>query len=635
MADGLVAAVDTDDPIEHEIETYLDLAAPRSFFLYAGAGSGKTRSLVGAVRHIIANYSRDLALRGQSVAVITYTNAAAEEVSRRLEFNRLVHVSTIHSFAWTLIKDFQSDIREQLRARLVDKIRGWEEKSSRPGTKAEATRLHNIERAQTRLDSLETISRFTYNPSGDNRDRDSLDHAEVIALTVQMLDTYPRLTDVLTARHPFLFVDESQDTNAALLDALLKVQKAKSSLFCLGLFGDTMQRIYNDGKVALDEALGDDWIKPVKKMNHRSAQRIVQLANSIRADVDANVQLARSDRAEGLIRLFLADSSMSVEAVESYVTKQMSSVTEDGSWLLPFDDLSGAKDGVKKLILEHHMAAKRLGFSDLFAALSGLEADRTAVLEGRHPEVNVFTSDLVPLIRASRDSDDYTLMSVLRTSSPLLSTEALNQNSLDGETTASQLERINLAVETLKKLWENDGISPTLFEVAATVQNTGLFRLPDAVTRAVSFLKENGESASDESQAWVQLLQCSFAELENYALYTAGQTDFATHQGVKGLEFPRVMVVISDDESKGFMFSYEKLFGAKTPTDSDRRNEAEGKETSIERTRRLLYVTCTRAEQSLAVVAYTMAPETVRDYVSQKEWFLPNEIKVISPADLV
>ena len=44
---------------------------------------------------------------------------------------------------------------------------------------------------------------------------------------------------------------------------------------------------------------------------------------------------------------------------------------------------------------------------------------------------------------------------------------------------------------------------------------------------------------------------------------------FDTHQGVKGLEFPRVFVVIDDEAARGFMFSYEKLFGARAMTSTD------------------------------------------------------------------
>ena len=51
--------------------------------------------------------------------------------------------------------------------------------------------------------------------------------------------------------------------------------------------------------------------------------------------------------------------------------------------------------------------------------------------------------------------------------------------------------------------------------------------------------------------------------------------------------------------------SYEKLFGAKAKSDTDVKNECDGKDTSITRTARLFYIACTSAKNSLAIVAYT------------------------------
>jgi len=73
----------------------LDLDQPKSFFLYAGAGSGKTRSLVEAIRIVCREQGRRLSLAGQKIGVITYTNAACDEIKQRLEFDPRVEVSTI------------------------------------------------------------------------------------------------------------------------------------------------------------------------------------------------------------------------------------------------------------------------------------------------------------------------------------------------------------------------------------------------------------------------------------------------------------------------------------------------------------------------------------------------------------
>lgn len=117
--------------------------------------------------------------------------------------------------------------------------------------------------------------------------------------------------------------------------------------------------------------------------------------------------------------------------------------------------------------------------------------------------------------------------------------------------------------------------------------------------------------------------------VEEDGVHRSKKPDFATHQGVKGLEFPRVMVILDDTESRGFLFSYEKLFGAKKQTATDLKNEKEGKDTSNRRTARLFYVACTRAMESLAVVAYSDNPELVKNTALNNGWFSEDEIQII------
>src|SRR4029077_6103483 len=93
--------------------------------------------------------------------------------------------------------------------------------------------------------------KFTYSPDGENRGRESLSHSEVIAITADFLTTKPTMQSLLINRFPFLLIDESQDTNRTLMEALLVVQAQQNQNFLLGLFGDTMQRIYADGKADL------------------------------------------------------------------------------------------------------------------------------------------------------------------------------------------------------------------------------------------------------------------------------------------------------------------------------------------------------------------------------------------------
>lgn len=258
-----VAAIANDDldlHVDEEIKKCLDPQAPQSFFLFAGAGSGKTSSLVAALDHLRGTRGWSLKLRGQKVAVVTYTKAARDEIIRRTQFDPVIAVSTIHSFAWTLIQGFNHDIREWLRVALNADILDLQAKEAkgRAGTKASAERLAEIASKQRRLARLDTTKKFVYSPDSDNRGRDSLNHAEVLKIAGDFVQGKSALRQILRDGYPYILVDESQDTNRHIMEALFAFQAAHKGEVVVGLFGDMMQRIYGDGQPGLGENLPVD-----------------------------------------------------------------------------------------------------------------------------------------------------------------------------------------------------------------------------------------------------------------------------------------------------------------------------------------------------------------------------------------
>jgi len=59
---------------------------------------------------------------------------------------------------------------------------------------------------------------------------------------------------------------------------------------------------------------------------------------------------------------------------------------------------------------------------------------------------------------------------------------------------------------------------------------------------------------------------------------------------------------------------------------SKQRIYSDGKETSVDRTRRLFYVICSRAMKSLAIVAYTDDMDKVKQTMLDNGWFNESEI---------
>lgn len=121
------------------------------------------------------------------------------------------------------------------------------------------------------MEKIKNIKRFSYNPNGDNVGIDSLSHEEVIKIGAEFISTEETMKKILVNKYPVLLIDESQDTKKELIDALLIVYKEKKDQWAIGMFGDTMQKIYQDGKDRLEEAIPSDWVRPVKVMNHRSS----------------------------------------------------------------------------------------------------------------------------------------------------------------------------------------------------------------------------------------------------------------------------------------------------------------------------------------------------------------------------
>lgn len=82
----------------------------RSFRVEAGAGAGKTYSLNRVIEWIQANKWNDYCRKKQNVICVTYTNAAVDVIAQRLSQDSFILPSTIHSFAWNAIKQYQSTL---------------------------------------------------------------------------------------------------------------------------------------------------------------------------------------------------------------------------------------------------------------------------------------------------------------------------------------------------------------------------------------------------------------------------------------------------------------------------------------------------------------------------------------------
>ncbi|MFL1389243.1 MULTISPECIES: ATP-dependent helicase [Pseudomonas] len=622
----------TPNPVVEQIFKYMDLEDPQSFLLFAGAGSGKTRTLVEALELMKQRYAAKLSMSGQKIAIITYTNAACEEIKRRIFFDANFMVSTIHSFCWDLIKPFTNDIKAWLEVKLaadIEKLLSALAKSRSPSGVTAVRNQRSLASKRKRLSNLERIKSFTYSPSTSRAEKGALNHAEVLGLAAYLLANEALLRKILWNKFPVLLIDESQDTNKELLEALIATQQESPFKFCLGLFGDMMQRIYSGGKSDLASPLPDGWKSPSIVVNYRCPIRIVDLINNIRSTDDNHRQIPAPSAKTGIARLFLVDMSVPKDKteVERAVSDLMSGYADDVAW----KDSSA----VIALTLEHHMAAKRGGFADFFLPFLEIERLRDAAINGESQEIKFLTLQFAPLVRAIRQQDDFEIATIMRRYSPLLE----GSNLALEDDPVSVLQNAQSYIDKIKSALD-DG-AQSIIHICSLLNDGKVLRLPEVfmlhLGADMKFDSREDPDRDDEplldkssteveQDAWRESLNASTKQLESYVSYVSSSSAYDTHQGVKGLEFPRVMVILDDEEARGFLFSYEKLLGAEPLSDIDKTNERKGSDSSPKRSRRLFYVTCSRAQESLAVVAYTKSPELVVKNVTASGWFGKDEI---------
>lgn len=605
-----------DTPADLEVRACLDRKVPRSFVMVAGAGSGKTTSLIKALDHLARTRGPALRRAGQQIACITYTDVAVGEISEDVGASPLFHISTIHSFLWSVIRPFQSEIATWVGIRVEEKIAERREHYEKPRTQARTKARLEIEigELEAQLGAIAGVEKFTYG-TGSSYAEGILGHDDVLKLTPYCVEAHPLLRRVVATRFPFIFVDESQDTNPEVVDALRSIA-AEQPRLCLGFFGDPMQKIYMSGTGAVP--LGDGWAEISKPENFRCPTLVLSVVNAIRATGDGLVQ-TRGRRVKvgdveqpvpGTANLFVMPADDQRSARLAAVRTWLAAETDDELWL---SDVSEAD--VRLLVLVHRMAATRLGFPNLYSALNDRAPSSFSegIADGSAWPLRLVTQQILPMVTAARDGDRFTVMSILRGDSPKLEPDRLR-----GQPVAPVLTGLQQAVDALVTMLA-DGSQATVGDIMRHIRDTELLRLDDRFgPHLVDQPGDDGSTGFANVQAF---LACQVGELWAYRRYFTEESPFATHHGVKGAQFERVLVVVDDEEAAFHQYSYGKYLGYVPLSDNDKARIDAGEETVLDRTRRLFYVCCSRAVKDLAVVLFVPDVPAAFAAITEKNLF--------------
>lgn len=641
-----VDSPDTD--ADREILACIIATPPQPFVVRAGAGSGKTTSLIKALDWVMSEHGASMRARKQKVACITYTDLAANEILADVNADPLVHVSTIHSFYWGITKTFQADIKIWLKNDIRRRVSQLEEEFKNYGPRVrQNTRDRNKadqERYARNLEALDDVRMFNYGLGSDYA-KGILGHEDILQLADFLLQNRPLFRRVVALNYPFVFIDESQDTFPGVVKSFKEVEAQMRGKFCLGFFGDPMQSIFMRG--AGDIPREDHWRSITKPENFRCAKQILDVANAVRAQGDGMEQVrglhekvdGEFKPVEGSARMFVLPNTLNRTETLARIRAWSAAANSDEGWTTP--DLA-----VKILVIVHRMAANRLGFGGIYSALNDKtsEAMKQGMQDGTGWPVRPFLSFTLPIIAAMNAGNEFAVMNLLREFSPRLAPAALA-----GRRAASVLRELHAAVLRLVAML--DEVGTTVGDIAIHLRDSGLFEFDERYERVLGFFGDVGDVAQEaeaadaapaegrsSDSAMLKFFRCAAQELRQYERYVSEGSPYATQHGVKGAQFDRVVVVMDEEESDYRTYNYERVFASADARAAYRARAQDGDENTWSRTLRLLYVCCTRAKRGLVLTFFVTDPATTVENVvasgilPRSAVFTQEELAALPPA---
>ena len=274
----------------------------------AGAGTGKTRTLVYRVAHLV-----DRRLDPQSILLLTFTRRAAEEMLRRASLlidSRCEKVAggTFHSFANSVLRQFgpkiglpssftimdRSDSEDLIQLLRTDM--GLNTKEKRFPRKQTVAEIHSMS-VNKQLDVAELIERdypHLYDSMDDlltlcdryrtyKRERVLMDYDDLLTQLRDLLQENEEVRCSLSDRYRYILVDEYQDTNRLQSQIIRLLAATHDNVMVVG---DDAQSIYSfrgaDFRNIMDFPRDFPGTKIVYlEENYRSTQPILSFTNEI------------------------------------------------------------------------------------------------------------------------------------------------------------------------------------------------------------------------------------------------------------------------------------------------------------------------------------------------------------------
>lgn len=284
--------------------------------LLAGAGTGKTRTLIYRVAHLIES-----GVSPESILLLTFTNKAANEMKERAEKMLKekcgITTCTYHSFCVKMLRfygkmagispDF-TIISGPDEADIIDIIKSelnFQKLKNMPSASVFASMLSTCVNKRLTLEELlkeQKYWRFRQNErkllllreetKKYKEEHNLFNYDDILLKFDQMLTDYSNIARRIEDTYRYIMVDEYQDTNT-LQDSIIRKIRTKNTN--LMVVGDDMQSIYKFRGADVQNILSfpkryTDCKVIYLTENYRSSQEILNLANHVMTNATEGYQ---------------------------------------------------------------------------------------------------------------------------------------------------------------------------------------------------------------------------------------------------------------------------------------------------------------------------------------------------------
>ena len=544
------------DKIDEQIISLLK--SGNSFRVEAGAGSGKTYSLNKTIEWIQKNKWFEYSQKKQNVVCVTYTNAAVDVIVERLPKDSFILPSTIHSFAWNAIKQYQSF--------LINFVE------------------NNPDFLDNDTDSSE-IKEVTYTLGHRYRENgiQYLYHDDVLNLFCHLLDN-SKFRRIFADKYPLILIDEYQDSYKPIIDRFANFFIAKKNGPQFAFFGDAWQTIYQSNKAC--GLIENENLSIIKKSsNFRSAPRIVQLLNKLRPDLP---QVSAIDDFEGEVFVITCDDYIGKRREDRYfkgdlpveeLKKRLKKVTEKIK-------RESKDENLKILMITHRVLASQQGYEQLLDVLG----DRL------------------------RNKEDQFLLFFMNTVEPIY--KALKESNMQMLFDTLGIKRFPITKKSEKLKWFklteqlNEVRNKRAIDVFELIKQTKLIPIPPELDDWYQLYQKTPESIYVSNTSIKNFLELEYIQFISAINFLCPDSIFSTEHGVKGEEYDNVIFVISKGWSQYQFETYAPMITGHVGVPQD-------KQSSYERNRNLFYVCCSRPRKRLFFFVSVSIEPTFRSFLTE------------------